>query len=183
LDYNYGELGNPDPGWEGHVEWANGHDHFPSGPMVWRTIDDGTRLECIGIGRVDGKERNEKICTVTRTYSPQWESLPIEPSSAGAAAEAETTTAANPAPVETGSSKEVTDKAAETEEKIDAQPPRADNAEVNGIIAEETNNLITTENAPDSNKSGLDTPSTEKQAEVSEKVISGPPPALPTTVL
>jgi hypothetical protein len=65
-----------DPAWEGIIEWENGFTSFPVGPMVWRDTEDGNRRECIGLGRVEGKDRNVRICTVPKTWSPPAE--PVE---------------------------------------------------------------------------------------------------------
>ncbi|QPC78324.1 hypothetical protein HYE68_009076 [Fusarium pseudograminearum] len=67
LDYNFGELGNPDPNWQGVVEFENGHKTFPSGPLLWEE-DGNDRLVCVAKGSKDGKPRHERICTVPRTF-------------------------------------------------------------------------------------------------------------------
>jgi hypothetical protein len=67
LDYSFGELGNPDPNWTGVVEFENGHKTFPSGPLLWEEDGNG-RLVCVAKGSKDGKPRNERICTVPRTF-------------------------------------------------------------------------------------------------------------------
>lgn len=46
------------------MEWAGEHRGFPSGPHVWRELDGGKKLECIGVGSVAGKQREERICVV-----------------------------------------------------------------------------------------------------------------------
>lgn len=56
-----------DPAWEGVVEWEGGKKGFPTGPHIWRDLD-GDRMECVGVGQVDGKLREERICTVKKTY-------------------------------------------------------------------------------------------------------------------
>ncbi|KAJ4265087.1 hypothetical protein NW762_005333 [Fusarium torreyae] len=67
LDYNFGELGNPDPTWDGVVVFENGHKTFPSGPLLWQDDAEG-RLVCIAKGYKDGQPRNERICTIPKTY-------------------------------------------------------------------------------------------------------------------
>jgi hypothetical protein len=57
-----------DPAWDGIVEWHDGHKAFTTGPAVWRPSADGKRLECFGLGAVDGKKRNERICSVPITW-------------------------------------------------------------------------------------------------------------------
>ncbi|KEZ40503.1 hypothetical protein SAPIO_CDS8399 [Scedosporium apiospermum] len=64
LDFSWGQLPTVDPAWDGIVEWAKGHSSFPTGPHVWREIDDGKKMECIGVGQVNGKQREERICIV-----------------------------------------------------------------------------------------------------------------------
>ncbi|KAL0933488.1 sec14 cytosolic factor [Colletotrichum truncatum] len=91
LEFNWGDQPTVDPAWEGVVRWENGHSSFKSRPAVWRVTDDGTRVECFGLGSVGGKEQKELIASVPRTWPPAQEK------SNGAATEK--TTAA--APVET----------------------------------------------------------------------------------
>ncbi|KAF5572212.1 phosphatidylinositol phosphatidylcholine transfer [Fusarium pseudocircinatum] len=67
LDYKFGELGNPDPHWEGVVEFENGHKTFPSGPLLWEEDTNG-RLVCMAKGSKDGQPRNERICTIPKTF-------------------------------------------------------------------------------------------------------------------
>lgn len=91
------------------MEWAPGHDRFTSRPAIWRETEDGTRVECIGIGSVKGVEQNEVICSVPKTWPPKAE-VP----------------AAEPTPIATPATKEgsVTEEAAgaktETEEPVKA---------------------------------------------------------------
>lgn len=68
LDYKFGDLSAPDPHWEGVVEWENGFKGFPSGPLLWEEIDDGKRLACVSKGSEGGKLRNERVCTIPKTY-------------------------------------------------------------------------------------------------------------------
>jgi hypothetical protein len=67
LDYKFGDLGNPDPNWEGIVEFENGHKTFPSGPLLWEEDSNG-RLVCVAKGSKDGQPRHERICTVAKTF-------------------------------------------------------------------------------------------------------------------
>lgn len=64
LEFGWGQLPTLDPAWDGIVEWAGEHRGFPSGPHVWRELDGGKKLECIGVGSVAGKQREERICVV-----------------------------------------------------------------------------------------------------------------------
>ncbi|TDZ33229.1 SEC14 cytosolic factor [Colletotrichum spinosum] len=70
LDFSWGDQATVDPAWDGVVQWADGHSCFKSRPAFWRVTDDGSRVECFGIGSVDGKEQNELICSVPRTWPP-----------------------------------------------------------------------------------------------------------------
>lgn len=66
LDFSWGDLPTVDPAWDGIVEWE-GKPGFPTGPHLWRDIEGG-RMECVGVGQRDGVLREERICTVKRTY-------------------------------------------------------------------------------------------------------------------
>ncbi|OLN97444.1 SEC14 cytosolic factor 1 [Colletotrichum chlorophyti] len=71
LDFSFGSSATVDPAWDGVVKWENGHSSFKARPAVWRETEDGTRLECYGLGSVDGKELNELICSVPKTWPPK----------------------------------------------------------------------------------------------------------------
>ncbi|KAL2760212.1 hypothetical protein ACRALDRAFT_2096211 [Sodiomyces alcalophilus JCM 7366] len=68
LDFGFGMDPVTDPNWDGCLEWDNGYTAFPNGPMIWRPTEDGKRLEGIGLGSENGKQRNVRICTVLRTW-------------------------------------------------------------------------------------------------------------------
>lgn len=68
LDFTFGELSNPDPNWEGVVTWENGYSSFPSGPLLWEEIENGTRMACNALGTKDGVQLNDRICTVPKTW-------------------------------------------------------------------------------------------------------------------
>lgn len=68
LDYAFGQLGVPDPGWEGVVTWAEGHASFPTGPLLWEESEDGKTLTCVGLGSKDGAHRHEVICTMPKRF-------------------------------------------------------------------------------------------------------------------
>ncbi|KAF9873101.1 sec14 cytosolic factor [Colletotrichum karsti] len=70
LDFTWGDQPTVDPAWDGVVKWENGHSAFTGRPAVWRVTEDGTRVECFGIGSVNGKEQNELIASVPRTWPP-----------------------------------------------------------------------------------------------------------------
>jgi hypothetical protein len=86
------------------VEWDNGHKSFPTGPHIWRDTDDG-RVECIGVGSIDGKERRERICSMPKNY--RWNE---EATNGGKAAEAEATPAAVPVEEELAKQEDLADK-------------------------------------------------------------------------
>lgn len=68
LDFGFGQLGVPDPMWEGVIEWENGYSSFPSGPLLWEDVDDGKRIACVALGKDNGVARNVRICTLPRTW-------------------------------------------------------------------------------------------------------------------
>ncbi|KAH7143740.1 CRAL-TRIO domain-containing protein [Dactylonectria macrodidyma] len=68
LDYKFGQLAIPDESWNGVVAWENGHKTFPSGPLLWQEIDDGKRLACVALGAKGGNLRNERVCTIPKTF-------------------------------------------------------------------------------------------------------------------
>ncbi|RYP51895.1 hypothetical protein DL768_002863 [Monosporascus sp. mg162] len=51
--------------------FENGYETFPPGPLYWNTLDDGKRMECLAVGTKDGKDRRERVCTITKAYPPQ----------------------------------------------------------------------------------------------------------------
>lgn len=70
LEFGFGQLGVPDPAWEGVIAWENGYSSFPSGPLVWEDIDNGERVACMALGKDKGALRNVRICTMPKTWSP-----------------------------------------------------------------------------------------------------------------
>ncbi|PTB64874.1 CRAL/TRIO domain-containing protein [Trichoderma citrinoviride] len=70
LDYTFGQLGIPDPAWEGVVRWEKGYSSFPSGPLLWEDVPGEDRLACVRLGAENGKLVREVICTLPRTWSP-----------------------------------------------------------------------------------------------------------------
>lgn len=66
LEFSWGDLPTVDPAWDGVVQWE-GKPGFPTGPHVWRDVEGG-RMECVGVGQRDGVLREERICSVERTY-------------------------------------------------------------------------------------------------------------------
>jgi hypothetical protein len=70
LDYSFGQLGNPDPAWEGVIRWEKGHNSFPSGPLLWEDVPGEDRLACVQLGAENGKTKREVICTLPRAWNP-----------------------------------------------------------------------------------------------------------------
>ncbi|KAI1383396.1 CRAL/TRIO domain-containing protein [Hypoxylon trugodes] len=64
-----------EPAWDDEIkrvcEWENGYTSFPTGPLYWRPIDDGKRLECVAVGSKGETDRRERVCTITRAYPPK----------------------------------------------------------------------------------------------------------------
>ena len=71
LDYTWGELATVDPAWEGRVEFQNGFNGFPSGPMRWEEIEGGEKLQCILLGSKDGVKLSKVVCTMPKTWIPK----------------------------------------------------------------------------------------------------------------
>ncbi|KAI2640708.1 CRAL/TRIO domain-containing protein [Hypomontagnella submonticulosa] len=71
LEWNFFD----EPAWDDETkricQWENGYTTFPVGPLYWQPIDDGKRLECIAVGTKGGKDRRERVCTITRAYPPK----------------------------------------------------------------------------------------------------------------
>ncbi|WYZ46129.1 hypothetical protein EsH8_IX_000354 [Colletotrichum jinshuiense] len=82
LEFSFGDQPTVDPAWEGIVQWENGHSSFKSRPALWRETEDGARLECVGIGSVAGKEQEEVICSVAKTWPPKASAAAAEPTPA-----------------------------------------------------------------------------------------------------
>ena len=77
LDYSFGQLGIPDPAWEGVVQWENGYSQFPTGPLDWEDIDgQEDRIACMTLGSENGRLRRERVCTIPRTWRPPAEEIP-----------------------------------------------------------------------------------------------------------
>lgn len=81
LEFNWGEMPNLDPIVHETVKWENGHKSFPTGPLLWRPLDDGETLECVAIGTTgpDHQQRNERVCTMPRLVKPSTEEAPAPP--------------------------------------------------------------------------------------------------------
>lgn len=68
LDYEFGQLGAPDPHWRGVIDWEDGFSAFPTGPLLWEEVDDGRRLACVAYGTEGGKPRRQRICTLPKIW-------------------------------------------------------------------------------------------------------------------
>ncbi|KAI1090685.1 CRAL/TRIO domain-containing protein [Rostrohypoxylon terebratum] len=64
-----------EPAWDDEIkricQWENGYTSLPAGPVYWRSIDDGKRVECLAVGSKGGVERRERVCTITKAYPPK----------------------------------------------------------------------------------------------------------------
>ncbi|KAH6605417.1 cellular retinaldehyde-binding triple function [Trichoderma cornu-damae] len=92
LDYSFGQLGVPDPAWDGVVRWETGCSSFPSGPLLWEDVPGEERLVCVRLGAEDGKTKRQVICTMPKTWSPA-----ERPSDDSTATESTTNTTTNTA--------------------------------------------------------------------------------------
>ncbi|KAM0261516.1 hypothetical protein ACHAQJ_002199 [Trichoderma viride] len=93
LDYSFGQLGNPDPAWEGVISWEKGYKSFPSGPLLWEDVPGEDRLACVRLGAENGKALREVICTLPKAWSPA-EKASDESTATDSTANTATTTAA-----------------------------------------------------------------------------------------
>lgn len=67
LDFAWGQAPNLDPVIRDAADWegaARENPAFPKGPMYWRPIDGGKRVECVAVGSVDKVERCVRVCTL-----------------------------------------------------------------------------------------------------------------------
>lgn len=67
LDFAWGQAPNLDPAIRDAADWegaAKENPAFPKGPMYWRPIDGGKRVECVAVGSVDKVERCVRVCTL-----------------------------------------------------------------------------------------------------------------------
>lgn len=65
LDFNWGDRPVLDPHVDEVVEWEDGFNDFPAGPIFWRDMEDG-RLECVAVGSVNKVERMQRVCTIRK---------------------------------------------------------------------------------------------------------------------
>ncbi|KAI7782592.1 sec14 cytosolic factor [Diaporthe eres] len=98
LDFAWGQAPNLDPVIRDAADWegeAKGNPAFPKGPVYWRPIDGGKRVECVAVGSVDKVERRVRVCTLPVAFP---EGAATEAAVNGAAVPAVTTTDAKDAP-------------------------------------------------------------------------------------
>lgn len=66
LDFEFGDMPVLDPAVEKVIQWKGSHKNFPHGPMFW--VDRGENIELKAAGSLNGKERQESVCTLHTTY-------------------------------------------------------------------------------------------------------------------
>ena len=65
------------PIWDDEImricRFENGHETFPPGPVWWKPVEGtgGKQLECVAYGTKGGKDRKERVCTITRDVPPE----------------------------------------------------------------------------------------------------------------
>ena len=64
LEFEFFDRPNLDPRIVDAITWENGHKAFPPGPVLWRPIEGGTKMECVAVGYKDGKQREERVATI-----------------------------------------------------------------------------------------------------------------------
>lgn len=70
LDFSWNDRPKLDDTILEAVTWHNGHSSFPEGPVYWRPVDGGKRLECVARGTVDKVERNEVVGSIAVAVAP-----------------------------------------------------------------------------------------------------------------
>ncbi|KAK4224065.1 SEC14 cytosolic factor [Podospora fimiseda] len=68
LDFDFADRPNLDPNILRAVKWENGHTSFPEGPVRWRPIEGGKRLECVALGYKNGVKREERVGTIAVAF-------------------------------------------------------------------------------------------------------------------
>lgn len=64
LEFEFFDSPNLDPHIVEAMNWENGHKVFPPGPVLWRPIEGGKKLECVAVGYKDGSKREERVGTI-----------------------------------------------------------------------------------------------------------------------
>lgn len=58
-----------DPEFARIMKWENGITRLPPGPMYWRPVEDGKRLELFCVGSKDKKHRAEVIASIPKAFA------------------------------------------------------------------------------------------------------------------
>ncbi|GAB0136418.1 hypothetical protein EsDP_00004719 [Epichloe bromicola] len=117
LDFSFGQLGVPDPAWEGIVSWENGFTSFPTGPLLWKEVDNGRRMACVASGKENGKPRDVRICTMPKAWPPR-ETLDGEKAAAFQETTEDTQTNGEEGEVSGGTQTDKTTNGAQTDEAL-----------------------------------------------------------------
>ena len=134
LDFTWADMPNLDPVIKETVQWENGHTDFPRGPIYWRPIDGGDRLECIAVGTTDQKDRLERVCTIPTAYKGQT-AVPSGPNSAQAVPTAEKDAEKTDA--------EKTESASEPSDPIADSVEGVENLAINGKVGDDEKIKVT----------------------------------------
>lgn len=74
LDFEFGHFPTVDPAIKNHIQFQDGLSDFPQGPKYWIEENGETkeqhRFRCIAVGSTDEVQRQQEVCTVTRTFEP-----------------------------------------------------------------------------------------------------------------
>ncbi|KAK3984344.1 CRAL-TRIO domain-containing protein [Cladorrhinum sp. PSN332] len=68
LDFDFHDRPNLDPHIVKAINWENGYTTFPEGPVRWRPVDGGRRLECVALGYKNGVQREERVGTIAVAF-------------------------------------------------------------------------------------------------------------------
>lgn len=66
LDFEWPDLPAMDPKFREVAIFENGFTDFPVGPLYWRPMAGGDRMECIAVGSVNHVRRAQRVCTMPR---------------------------------------------------------------------------------------------------------------------
>jgi hypothetical protein len=64
LEFNFGDMPNPDPAWKDAVHWEGDFNTFPGGPLYWIHSDDN-KLQAIATGSSHEQQRKQRVCIVS----------------------------------------------------------------------------------------------------------------------
>ena len=101
LEYAWGDNPVNDPAWQGVVDWQNGHQGFPTGPLFWEDIDGGERMQCVSLTNHGDQRNREVVCTMPKTWPPRAAGATTTTTTTTSAAAAATTTMGTEAGVRT----------------------------------------------------------------------------------